>query len=274
MEFQLAKYFADSSNWYSLFLSGLDVSIVAFLIYRSLILVRGTRAASMLAGLFFLIVLFVFARTVGLVTVVWMLERFLSSIILIIIVVFQEDIRRGLTKFGTHSPFKRTVRADYSLRVVEDVVTVCSHLAKSRIGALMVFEREVGLDNFIEDAVVINANVNRKLLYTLFVRDSALHDGAVLIQGDKIKAAGCVLPLSFDPDLDPTLGTRHRAGIGLSQRCDALIIIVSEETGRVSAVHDGKITRNLDPTQLREMLLTMLSSGMNPSATSPSEGVS
>jgi diadenylate cyclase len=191
--------------------------------------------------------------------VVWMLEHFLSSIILIIIVVFQEDIRRGLTKFGTQSPFRRTVRSDYSLRVVEDVVTVCSHLAKSRLGALMVFEREVGLDNFVEDAVVIDANLNRKLLYSLFVRDSALHDGAVLIHGDRIKAAGCVLPLSFDPDLDPTLGTRHRAGIGLSQRCDALVLVVSEETGRVSSVHDGKINRNLDPTQLRELLLAMLS---------------
>jgi diadenylate cyclase len=120
-------------------------------------------------------------------------------------------------------------------------------------------QREVGLEEFVQDAVSVDALVNRKLLYSIFVKESPLHDGAVLIEGDRIKAAGCVLPLSFNPDLDPNLGTRHRAALGLSERCDAIILVVSEENGSISLVQDGEMIRNLDDTTLREALQRCMS---------------
>jgi diadenylate cyclase len=119
---------------------------------------------------------------------------------------------------------------------------------------LIVIQREVGLDEFLEEGVAIDARVNRKLLYSVFVKESPLHDGAVIVEGDRIKAAGCVLPLSFNPDLDPNLGTRHRAALGITERSDAVVVVTSEETGAISVVMDGKLHRNLDASALREIL--------------------
>jgi diadenylate cyclase len=133
-------------------------------------------------------------------------------------------------------------------------VLVSTKLAKAKLGALMVLQREVGLDEFLEEGVALDAQLSRKLLFSIFVKETPLHDGAVIIDGDRIKAAGCVLPLSFNPDLDPNLGTRHRAALGLTERSDALVIVVSEETGSISLVRDGKINRNLDGGSLRETL--------------------
>src|SRR5690606_38141805 len=125
---------------------------------------------------------------------------------------------------GLHSSFRRAAKDLYD-KTVDDVTTVCSHLSERKLGGLIVIQKEVGLDDLIEDSVTLDAAVSRKLLFSLFVKDSSLHDGAVLIEGDRIKAAGCILPLSFDPDLDPNLGTRHRAALGLSERSDAVTVV-------------------------------------------------
>lgn len=239
-------------NW-QLLLQLIDILIVAFIIYRGLLVVRGTRAAPMLWGLALIIFLYLIARELGLYTLRWLLENFLSSIILVIVVIFQDEIRRGLTKVGLHRIVRRRGVAPVD-RIIEDVTLVTRSLSKEKIGALIVIQRAVGLDEFLEDAVTLDAQLNRKLLFSIFVKESALHDGAVLIEGDRIKAAGCVLPLSFNPDLDPNLGTRHRAALGLSERCDAVIIIVSEENGSISLACEGKMARNLDPAALREVL--------------------
>jgi diadenylate cyclase len=139
-------------------------------------------------------------------------------------------------------------------KTIEELVLTATKLGKARIGALIVLQREIGLHEFLEEGVQIDAHVSRKLLLSIFVKESPLHDGAVIVEGDRIRAAGCVLPLSYNPDLDPNLGTRHRAALGLTERSDAVVLVVSEETGGVSIVSDGKIHRNLEPAALREIL--------------------
>ncbi len=231
----------------------LDISIVSWLLYRGLILIRGTQAAPMLAGLGALALLYFSANWFGLLTVAWVLGSFLSSIILVVVVVFQEEIRRGLTKVGLN-PIVRRNNKVLEEQVIEDVVLASMRLARNRTGGLIVLQREVGLDNLLESSVIIDGALSRKLLMSIFVKESPLHDGAVIINGDRIKAAGCVLPLSHNPDLDPNLGTRHRAAVGLSERSDALVIIISEENGSISLAREGKLTRNMDPSVLRDTL--------------------
>lgn len=215
----------------------------------------------MLAGLSIIVLMYFFASRLGLVTLDWLLGNFLSSIILVVVVIFQDEIRRGLTKFGLQPLFRRTDAPVYD-KVIEDVTLICSKLAEDKLGGLIVFQREVGLDDFVEEAVILDAVLNRKLLYGIFVPESPLHDGAVLIDGSRIRAAGCVLPLSFNPDLDPSLGTRHRAALGISEVSDAIVIIVSEETGSISLARDGRLTRNLDGAMLRDALHRFLSNSV------------
>lgn len=230
-----------------------DITIVAYLIYRVLLIIKGTRAAPMLAGLTVIVLLYFLAQPLGLVSLAWILGNFLSSIILVVVVIFQDDIRRGLTKVGMQPLFRRHGKPALN-KTIEDLTLVAMQLSRDRTGALMVIQREIGLDEFFEDGTIMDSMVSRKLLSSLFLKDSPLHDGAVVIDGDRIKAAGCVLPLSFNPDLDPSLGTRHRAAVGLSERSDAIVIVVSEETGAVSLVREGRMMRNLDGAQLRDTL--------------------
>ena len=234
-----------------------DVLLVATLVYRGLLVIKGTRAAPMLTGLSFIVLLYFMAKPLGLVTLAWILENFLSSLILVVVVIFQDEIRRGLTKVGLH-PLYRREEGRVVDRIVEDLVLVCARFSELRLGALIVIKREVGLDELVEDAAVLDAAFNRKLLLSIFVTESPLHDGAVIIEQNRIKAAGCLLPLSSNPDLDPNLGTRHRAALGLSERSDAVIVVVSEENGSVSFVREGKIIRNLDTARLRELLRGVL----------------
>ena len=235
----------------------LDVVIVASLIYRGLLVIRGTRAAPMLWGMTLIALLYFLARRLGLVTTVWILENLLGQIIIVAVIVFQDEIRRGLTKVGMQPLYRRNNKVTED-KTIEDITLVCSKFSRLKIGALMVIQREVGLDELLEEAVLLDANINRKLLLSIFIKESPLHDGAVLIAADRIKAAGCVLPLSFNPDLDPNLGTRHRAALGLSERSDALVIVVSEENGAITLVRDGRMFRNLEAAQLREALVKAL----------------
>lgn len=235
----------------------LDILVVAFIIYRGLLVIRGTRAEPMMWGLLVVVIVYLVARQFNLQTLAWLLGSFLSSLILVVVVIFQDEIRRGLTKVGSQRFFQRD-NLPVSNKVIEDITLVARSLSKDKIGALIVLQRSVGLDEFVEDAIPLDALVQRKLLVSLFLKDSPLHDGAVVIEGDRIKAAGCVLPLSFDPDLDPNLGTRHRAALGLSERCDAAIVVISEENGSISLAAEGKLSRNLEPSALKELLERIL----------------
>lgn len=237
-------------SWILIFL---DVLLVAWVIYRTLLVVRGTRAVPMLWGLVLVVIVYLLARTVGLNTLAWLLGNFLSSIILVVVVIFQDEIRRALTKVGLMRMMFGQPKPVLE-KSLEDLALVTQRLAAERTGALLVMQGKIGLDEIVEEAVQLDALISRKLLLSLFNRSSPLHDGAVVIEAGRIKAAGCVLPLSLNPELDPNLGTRHRAALGVSERSDALVIIVSEETGEISIAREGRLFKNVDVSRLRDVL--------------------
>jgi diadenylate cyclase len=227
-----------------------DVAIVAYITYRILLLIKGTRAMQMVLGLGILGVAYVMSQVLGLFTLNWMLNRFLGSLIIILVVIFQADIRRGLTNVG--SPFFgfRPNVADIS----DELAQAAGWLSAHRIGALVALERGVSLAEYIEAARQVDAHLSAELLENIFMPGSPLHDGAVIAKGDRILAAAALLPLSANPDLSRTLGTRHRAAIGLTEETDALVIVVSEEDGLISLANGGKITRGFEPAALRAAL--------------------
>ncbi|MDZ7641358.1 MAG: diadenylate cyclase CdaA [Desulfurivibrio sp.] len=229
----------------------LDILIVAYLIYRVMLMIKGTRAVQMLIGIAVLIVIYFAARELEFLTLYWLLSTFLSSIFLIIIIIFQRDIRRALTQFG-RTPFSNAGEA--TTQVLDEVMQAAYQLARDRIGALMVIERHTGLREYLEGARRLEAKVSHQLLYALFVPDSPLHDGAVVIKEQRVLAAGCLLPLTKNPYISKHLGTRHRAALGLTEETDAVVIVISEETGRVSLAQQGALTLDLDEKALRNRL--------------------
>ncbi len=233
----------------------LDILVVSFIIYRILLLIQGTRALQMVAGLTFLVFLYFFSEIFQLLTLNWLLHTFLSSILILVIIIFQDDIRKALAQIGK-APFSR-LQAQYSFSI-EEVVKAVSVMAEKKIGALIVFEREISLKDYLEGATLMDAKISEELLLSIFNPKSPLHDGAVIISEGKIKAAGVVLPLSTNPDIAKDLGTRHRAAIGITEITDAVAVIVSEEKGQISIAVGGKITRDVTPATLRKMLSQLL----------------
>lgn len=235
----------------------LDILLVAFIIYRILLLIKGTRTVQMLVGLAVLLVVYVASQVGGLFTLNWLLENFLSSIILVIVVIFQNDIRRALMHMGRNPFF-----ADQSFReedkAIDELVRGCTSLAGRRYGALLVIERETGINDFLEIGTELDAKISADLLSAIFHPQSPIHDGALIIQRGRLTRAGCFLPLTQNPSVSPRLGTRHRAAIGLTELVDAVAIVVSEETGKVSVVVSGKMTRDLDSITLRKVLRRLL----------------
>jgi diadenylate cyclase len=230
-----------------------DIAIVSFLIYWIIILVKGTKAVQMIFGLALIIIAFIISRKGELLTLHWILNSFLSSIILVIIVIFQNDIRRALTTVGKNPLFTGFGFTEESL-FFEELIRASVSLANKKIGALIVFERNTGLREYIEGGTDLDAKVSKELIESIFTPPSPLHDGAVIIRDGKVAAAGCLLPLSMDTEIGSDMGTRHRAAIGLTKETDAAVIIISEETGTMSLALDGRITRNLDAPALGKIL--------------------
>jgi len=235
----------------------IDIAIVAFIIYRIFLLIKGTRAVQMLLGLAVILGVYVASQVVGLYTLHWFLDNFLSSIILVIVVIFQNDIRRALMHVG-RNPFFGGMSTMEELEIIDEIVQSCVSLANRRTGALIVIERETGLKDLLEVGTRVDARVSSDLITSIFLPYSPLHDGAVVIQQGRIQQAGCFLPLSPNPDISKALGTRHRAAIGLTELVDAVAIVVSEETGKISVVVGGRITRDLDSTGLKKVLNRLL----------------
>lgn len=237
----------------------LDVLLVYLLIYRILLLVRGTRAEPMLLGLGIVVLVYIASRLLHLATLNWILGNFLGSVILVIVVLFQEDLRRALIKVGLIPGFGSNT--PHALEVsIREIAKAAGELSHRRVGGLIVLRRDVGLEEYIEPAVKLDAVVSHQLLVAVFQTASPLHDGAVIIEGDRISAAGAVLPLTFNPSISNAFGTRHRAAIGLSERTDALVVVVSEETGAISLIREGRISRDLNEKTLLHALqrLTVL----------------
>lgn len=240
----------------------LDISIVAFIVYRLLLLIRGTRAMQMLTGLGILGIAFFVSSTLELFTTHWLLSYFFDYLILIVIVLFQDDLRRALTHVGKN-PFFSTASAEEEREMVDEIARAATRLAKERIGALIVIERETGLKNFIDTGSKVDSRVKSELLYAIFIPSSPIHDGAVIVREGRIAAAGCFLPLSKDPNIDKRYGTRHRAALGLTEDSDALVVLVSEEAGEAHLVKNGRLTTNLNEEELRQSLGALLDISRN-----------
>ncbi len=234
----------------------LDIFLVAFIIYRIILLIKGTRAVQMLLGLAVVLLVYVVSQVGGLYTLHWLLDNFLSSIILVIVVIFQNDIRRALIHVGKNPFFADSVKDESVL--IDELVKAAIGMANKKIGALIVLERETGINDFLEIGVEIDAKISSDLINSIFLPYSPIHDGALVIQQGRLARAGCFLPLSQNPDISKTLGTRHRAAIGLTELVDAVAIVVSEETGKISVVVGGRLTRNLDSTALKRVLTRLL----------------
>jgi uncharacterized protein (TIGR00159 family) len=231
----------------------LDIGIIAFGINRLIYLIRGTRAVQMIAGLVILLLAYVSSQRLGLFTLHWLLENFLGYLILVVVVIFQSDIRRALAQVGAAHLFGSSERSEHA-QAFEEISEAVASLAAKNVGALIVLEREVGLNDYIEVGTHLDASVTRELVESVFLPHSPIHDGALVIQKGRVAAVRCFLPLSEEPTVSRNLGTRHRAALGITEQTDAVAVVVSEEHGRISLVVRGKIDPVADKAQLQASL--------------------
>lgn len=239
----------------------LDISIVAFVIYKFIMLIRGTRAVQLIKGLVVLVVASVIAERLHLTTINWLLSQLRLVIVVALPVVFQPELRRALEQLGRGKFFARPLTvlgAEDMEKLINELVRAAQVLSKNRTGALIVVERETGLNDYIETGIRVDGVVSAELLINIFVPLTPFHDGAAIIRGDRVVAAGCFLPLSESPYLSKQLGTRHRAALGISEISDAVVLVISEETGAISVAEGGRLTRFLDEKNLKELLQSLL----------------
>ncbi|HJV47079.1 MAG TPA: diadenylate cyclase CdaA [Bacillota bacterium] len=238
----------------------IDILLVTYLIYKLLILLRGTRAIQLFQGIIMIVITWLLSTYFGLRTLQWLMSQALNIGVVAILVIFQPELRRALEQLGRGRLFSRTSQVDEQVTegVVTDVVKSIQYMSKRRIGALIVIEKETGLSDYIETGISIGGKVSSELLINIFIPNTPLHDGAVILRRDIVMAASCYLPLSENPMINKELGTRHRAGIGMSEVSDALSVIVSEETGQVSLAKNSELYRDLNEDQIRELLLVEL----------------
>ena len=235
-----------------------DVLVVWILIYEVFKLIRGTRAVQMAFGGGLLVALFYGSRWAHLETAHWLVRNLVGYIVFAVIVLFQSDIRRALAHFGRAPFFRYFAKAESAAESIEELVVAANMLSSQRIGAIIALERQIGLRNYIEGGIPLDAVLTYDLLLSIFLPDSPLHDGAVIVQDDRIAAAACFLPLTVNPKLSKELGSRHRAAIGLTEENDSVAIVVSEETGGISIVADGQIERGLGAEELRARLRSLV----------------
>jgi len=239
--------FLDILRWQDI----LDIVVVSFIFYQLIKIIRGTRSVQMVLGMVIITFVYFLANALDLAALQWLLQTFLSSLLIIIIIIFQQDIRRALTQVGK-SPFHKST--DVAEKDLEEIIRASFYLSKRRIGALIVIERENGLGEYIESGFDLDANLKKELLISIFMPVSPLHDGGVVINKGKIATAGCILPLTENPYINKQYGTRHRAAIGLSEETDAVVVVVSEETQEISLVQHGSITAMRDEIALGNSL--------------------
>jgi diadenylate cyclase len=235
-----------------------DILAVSILIYETLKLIRGTRAVQMAVGSMLVVGLFYVSQLAPLQTLNWLIRNALVYVAFAAIVIFQSDIRRALAHLGQAPFFRYLSRRQATDETVEEVVVAATMLAQQKVGAIVALEREIGLRNYIESGIPLDATLTYDLLLTIFKPGSPLHDGAVILQEGRVAAAACFLPLTVNPRLSRELGTRHRAAIGLTEENDAVAVVVSEETGTISIALDGQIQRGLTPDDLRTRLRRLM----------------
>ncbi|WP_432353366.1 diadenylate cyclase CdaA [Sporosarcina sp. A2] len=234
----------------------LDVLLVWFVVYKLITIIKGTKAVQLLKGIFVILIVRILTDLLGLNTLKWMVEQVLTFGFLAVIIIFQPELRRALEQLGRGRLFARTQMQEEEERdrLITAFTKSVSYMAKRRIGALITVEKETGLSEYIETGIGMNSDISSELLINIFIPNTPLHDGAVIIQKNKIAAAACYLPLSESPFISKELGTRHRAALGISEVTDAFTIIVSEETGAVSVTSDGDINRNVTMEEFEKIV--------------------
>lgn len=233
----------------------LDVLIVSYLLYRLFSLMRGTRAVHMFFGLIVLFILSVIAQWVNMIALNWIIASLRTVWVIAFVIIFQPELRRALAMMGQNRFLSQFVSVQETTGVVPEIIKAVSNMAEKKIGALIALEKDMGLKNYVETGTKVDAKVTSELVGTIFTPPSPLHDGAVIIQNNRVVAAGCILPLTQDPRVTSALGTRHRAALGLSEETDAIVIVVSEETGTIAYAESGKLHRKIDLNTLRGDLL-------------------
>ncbi|MBB3111770.1 diadenylate cyclase [Paenibacillus phyllosphaerae] len=263
-------YFADLT-WNEWIKDIIDVAIVSYIIYKLILLVRGTKAVQLLKGIFVLVGTWAFSTWFNLYTLKWLMNQMFTFGVVTVLIIFQPELRRALEQLGRGKLFSRTsvVEKDVNDRITEIIKSV-NYMSKRKIGALIVFERDTGLNDYIESGIQMESLISSELLINLFIPNTPLHDGAVIVRGNQIMAAGCYLPLSENPFISKELGTRHRAAIGVTEVCDAVSVIVSEETGQVSLAVGGMIVRDIK----EESLISKLFEELNPNMKEKQAGAS
>lgn len=244
----------------------LEIIVLWYVIYHLLVFIKGTPAVQVLRGLIFLIILFFIslfiAQKLGLTIINWIFPRLFAVFLVSFLIIFQPELRRGLAQLGQGPILGLFLREE---RIIDEISEAVFMLAKKKIGAIIALEREIGLKPYIESGVSLDSKVNSELINTIFMPHTPLHDGGIIIQNGRIVAAGCLFPLTQNPRISKSLGTRHRAAVGLTDETDALVIVVSEETGLVSLAREGKLTRDVDKESLIKTLNNVFGQSRRPS---------
>ncbi len=241
----IQRFFVE--NWKAVF----EITILTLFVYYVLLFIKGTRAVQVLKGLFLLIITFFISQKLNLIVLNYLITIFAPIAIISLIIIFQSELRRGLARLG-RSPFFISLSTDTK---IPDIITdAVMSLSERKIGGIVVIEREIGLRNYISTGVIIDSLISEELIYSIFLPTSPLHDGAIIVEGDRIAATSCLLPLSQYHQISKSLGTRHRAAVGLGEETDALVIVISEETGTVSLAENGNLIRDLGAVEIKEAL--------------------
>lgn len=240
---------------------GVDIALVWYVLYKLIMLIRGTKAIQLLKGIVVVFVVRLISSEFNLQTIQWITDQAIGWGFIVIIILFQPELRRALEQIGRGNIFSRGSKSEEEMleQMIESIVQSCNYMAKRRIGALITIERETGIGDYAETGIPITGKLTHQLLTNIFTPNTPLHDGAVIIKRDEIIAAACYLPLSESPFISKELGTRHRAAVGISEVTDALTIVVSEETGYISCTKNGELHRELEQNELRKFLQTNLS---------------
>ena len=253
---------------YSIWRPVLEIVVLWYVFYHLLVFIKGTPAVQVLRGLILLIVLFsislFIAQKLNLTIIIWILPKLFAIFLISFLIIFQPELRRGLAQLGQGPILSLFFREE---RIVDEITEAVYALAKKKIGAIIALERDIGLKPYIESGVLLDSRVSSELISTIFMPYTSLHDGGIVIQNGRIVAAGCLFPLTQNPKISKTLGTRHRAAVGLTDETDALVIVVSEETGLVSLAREGKLIRNIDRESLARILNNVFGQPKRPRST-------
>ncbi|MBL7996644.1 TIGR00159 family protein [bacterium] len=256
MQEELFKFWIIPVTWIDI----LDITVVTVIFYRAYLVIQGTTASRMLMGLILILIVSIAVQALNMSGMIWLVDQIRTVWVIAFVIIFQPELRRMLTFFG-QSGFLRNIIKLGIPAYVHEVIKTCEHLSKRRSGAIIALERSTGLKNIIETGVSLEAKISQQLLLSIFNPRSPLHDGAVVIENDQVSAAKCLLPLSQNPYIESSLGTRHRAALGLSEQSDAIVIVISEETGKISVAYKGTLNRNISVAELQGFIEEVLKSG-------------